>query len=707
MRFIKPLIVIVSLYGVSIMPSPVLSAERYSPNLYGALGLNTVPSARMDAAGTVRLSVSEQDPYSHASLSFQLADALQLTLRQSVETSAFKEKNRPFYPGIDFKLRFIEESAWVPELAIGAQSAVGHKRQAGEYLAASKRYGRFDFTGGLGWGRYGTAGHFTNPLKAISNKFGGSRDLSSELPNTPQDWFTGEDVGLFGGIEYFTPWVEGLSIKADWGADRYSVETAAGSDFQQAAPWGIGLSYHPNEWLNASFGTQGGDKFMGRLSLQTLVQNWPWRETKPKDRPYFRPFRPSDGVYSAGVEKAKADDILIYDPKRSDRNKNTLEAGLEIKAGRSLPFQIGRAITHLANESQPEIEQFTLKPTFQGLKGPKISIQRTDFERAVALGNGSPEEIWQNTSIQREEIIRNDWRRLTRSAFARHQYKTGAFSFNLEQRLSLSEEDFGALTRTSILGKYRSPEFFGFALAGSSIRVNVHDNLDKIDRIPVPALARVRNDVDDFTKDRIALDTLYTHVGTSIGSDIHLGFTAGYVEEQYAAAGGEILYRPYGSRLALGAELWRAIKRSPDDQFRFEVQNEDGYVGHAQLWYEMPEHDLVFHARAGQFIAGDAGLSFSLKHEFDNGSELKGFTTITNTVDLDDFGGTTHLFSGMRFSVPLGSSKYLPENTRADLIMQPFARDAGQTLRVPIDLYEQTEPFSAAHIAQYWHEVTE
>lgn len=62
--------------------SPALAGEqRASGMITGSLGLNTVPSARMDETGTVRFGVSALDPYAYAYLGFQLAEPLYVQLR--------------------------------------------------------------------------------------------------------------------------------------------------------------------------------------------------------------------------------------------------------------------------------------------------------------------------------------------------------------------------------------------------------------------------------------------------------------------------------------------------------------------------------------------------------------------------------------------------------------------------------------------------
>lgn len=692
--------------SASIVHAQTQSHTAPSANLYGALGLNTVPSARMDKTGDIRINIAESDPYTHASISAQIFDNLNVTLRQSAETSDLKEKGRQYYPGLDLKIRMLEESRSTPEISIGLQSAFGHKRMAGEYIAASKRWKDFDFTGGIGWGRYGTAGHIDNPLKAVSDHFKNDRNFASEIPNEPSDWFTGDRAGLFAGIEYFTP-LDGLSVKLDWGADRYSFEQQNG-DFNAPAPWGLGLAYTPAgaSWMNAQIGTIGGDKIMGRLTFKTNAKDNIFKGPKDKPAPYFRPFRSGDTSPSAAQISARTDGVFLYNTHQDPSDKGHIISGMELDALSSTPLQIGHAARHISNEGGTDGEKITITPSYQGLKGPKIEMLRADFEKAIGFKNASTDEIWQNAKITPQKFMK-DSGDIVPAAASRNALGQGYFGLILDHRTSPAEEDFAALSRTSLTTRFLTPQFFGLVLAGADIRFNIHDNLNKMRRNRLPTIAPVRSNIDDFTKDFVTLDRLYTQFNTSLGSDIHMSVSAGYLETQFAGLGGQILYRPYGKRFALGADAWRAVKRDPNTRLHSGYDNFITTTGHINGWYEWPDQDLTLRARAGRYLAGDTGADIAIIKSFDNGASLSAGLTLSNAADLDQYGGTTHINHELRLSFPLGGIKHLPENTRANISLSPFGRDAGQSLDKPYNLYNETTRFSARHIAKNWNKITQ
>lgn len=644
-----------------------------SASLYGPLGLNTVPSARMDKAGTIRAGVSTLDPYIHSWLSIQPAAPLSITLRQTAEVSNLNKKADRLYPGLDLKLRLMRETAHRPELAIGLQSATGHKRMAGEYLTASKRYNNFDFTAGLGWGRFGSAGHLKNPFKLLGGHFEKKRALDGEMPNRPDDWFTGENIGLFGGLEYFTP-LKGLSLKLDYGADRYTAEKTA-FNFNAPAPWSAGLNYQPAPWVDIALGIQGTNKVMGRITLQGLVQDW-----RDRDKGYTAPqyATPADMTINSETHTAAASAHLFTDI--------------------SSPRQVGITARNIAAQTNTETRRIDITPRTLGLHGPTLHMLRDDLATHGGTTH-SPEEIWHNTEFSTDTPPHPADTHFRFSDLLRNAF------INLETRASLSEEDVGTLYRTSLIAGTRAPKFITALDNFMSLRLNLHDNLHNLDKIRPRALLPVRSDVDRFAGRTLALDTAYSTLTHSFRPELHMSLMGGYLEEMYAGAGGEVLYRPHDAHWAIGAESFFALKRDPASTLNLGLNGDHLLTGHINAWYDLPFWDLTMKAKFGRYLAEDTGGTLSVQKLFHNGAKLEGYITVTNQNDFDLFGGTTNADHGIRLSLPLGGFKHIPQNTRADFIAAPFGRDIGQSLHNPAPLYDLTENFSTRQMAEYWDDV--
>lgn len=668
------------------LPFPLL-ADNWNPSspaFNGMLGLNTVPNARMEQTGTTRFHISTLDPYAHINLGIQIAKPLYINLRQTAEISNLNKEADSLYPGLDLKLRLMQETEHLPEIALGLQSATGHKRMAAEYLAFSKRYKSFDFTAGIGWGRMGSAGHFSNPLKEIHPHFANKRAYDGARPNAANNWFTGDKIGLFGGIEYATP-IKHLALKADFGADRYAIEQQ--SSFQVPAAWSVGLNFTPKEWLNIGGAVIGGEKIMAQLSLNRPVQNWPLQKKSLSPAPPLSRIRPTETRLIQSALDAQKEAMRL--------SGNTLS----VSDHHSLPYQIGHAARHIANHTASTKEEIEITPVLYGLHGPSIKLIRSDLERAILHEQGSPQELWQNTSFETSSHYNE-----TSSPFLPERWRIPALT--LETKASLAEEESGLLYRTSLIAGTKQHLPFGF-LTGSAFRLNIKDNLHRIHEHRPRVLLPVRSNADDFAQNTISLDRLYLSYTKTILPDLHFAVSMGYLEEMYAGLGGEILYRPFGKRFSIGAEIWEAFKRDPNSRLAKNLNGDHLLTGHINAYYEFPHSNMILKARAGRYLGEDIGGTITLSHHFNNGAELEGFVTATNNADYDLFGGTSHLYNGIRLNLPIGSVKHIPKNSSIRIISSPFGRDTGQALTTPIPLYTLTEPFSMRHISNNWNEILE
>lgn len=677
----------------SMVPAFSAGAQDFTPSasITGPIGLNNIPTARMDEAGTVRFGTSTLDPYLHGYVGLQLWDPVYVQLRQSGEISTLSLQAQRLYPGIDLKFRLAEEGRYKPEMVLGMNSAFGHKRMASEYVALSKRFWDVDFTTGIGWGRMAGDGHVRNPMRRLSKHFDEARDFNSDSPNTVHDWFTGPDIGFFAGIEYATP-ISGLSIKADWGAQDFAPEKALTPAYHSPAPWTLSFNYNPVDWASLSAGVAGTDKIFARLSFQGGLFDWPVGYSNPSSPVAMRPHRTSEASPFKMMLDANNRDVPLYD---TDVNGMNARGNLDMDFRMPPALQIGRAIRHMANHAGPDVASLEITPRIKGLKGNTVRVVRRDVEAAVTHNNGSPEEIWQDTSFFYDDTA-------TASQSGRE------FSWLprviWESEGSLSEEDAGYLYRTALILEETRDLRYGFS-AGASLRWNMADNLHHLADYRVASTTPVRSDVDLFASRTIALDRSYLAWLHTLAPDLHVAVTAGALEEMYAGIGGEILYRPFGKTFAFGFEAWNVSKRDPASPLSADIQPINYTTGFLNLWYEVPDTDLTLFAKAGRFLGEDDGVSGGMEMTFDNGAKIAGFITATERAEPDVFGGDTHLYGGLRLSIPIGGLKYVPDGSEIRIKAGPIGRDSAQELDKPLPLYDVTEPMSYRRIARSWTEV--
>ncbi|MFQ5535118.1 MAG: YjbH domain-containing protein [Sphingomonadales bacterium] len=261
--------------------------DIYSANDFGGVGLLNMRTARFAPDGKLEVGASFVNPYRRYYITWQIFPWMEATFRYTDPTNdltsggildqnqkeffrdiiKFKQGGTNLDRGADLKFKLWDEGPVRPAVAVGLQDGLGTGLFSGEYLVASKRFYDLDFTVGVGWGYFASRGTFKNPLRAFSSRFktrggskrGGGRTLLG-------NFFSGEQIGLFGGVEYHTP-VNGLSVKAEYNSADPANEPR-GNAQSETLPIGIGINYRPSKWGEIALGLERGNSIMLRGSIR-------------------------------------------------------------------------------------------------------------------------------------------------------------------------------------------------------------------------------------------------------------------------------------------------------------------------------------------------------------------------------------------------------------------------------------------------------
>lgn len=93
----------------------------------GAIGLNTVSSARMDKPETLRLTIARQGPYTHAVAGMQVTPTCFSVCARHPNQTGCGKMFRPPTSRAGCQSYVVQRARIRPEIAIGVQSAFGHK----------------------------------------------------------------------------------------------------------------------------------------------------------------------------------------------------------------------------------------------------------------------------------------------------------------------------------------------------------------------------------------------------------------------------------------------------------------------------------------------------------------------------------------------------------------------------------------------------
>src|ERR1019366_1674156 len=139
-------------------------------------------------------------------------------------------------------------------------------------------------------------------------------------------------------------------------------------------------------------------------------------------------------------------------------------------------------------------------------------------------------------------------------------------------------------------------------------------------------------------------------------------------------------------RWALGVDGYEVWQRNFDRLFG--LQNYHVFTGHVSLYYASPWHDLNFMLSAGQYLAGDRGLTFQVTRRFSTGVEIGAFFTKTN-VSSAQFGEGS-FDKGIIIRIPLSWALPIETQGQWGIDLGPVQRDGGQRLYGDAALFDET-----------------
>ncbi len=681
---------------------------------FGGVGLIQMPSGRMAPEGKFNLGASINNEYHHYNVSLQVMPWLETTIRYTLVQDLLYNNDENFSgstkytdKGIDFKIRLLEESTWLPETSIGIRDFGGTGLFDGEFIAATKRLGNIDFTVGMGWGYLGQSGNITNPFCKASNKYcsrqddykgnGGSVDF--------ERWFKGP-TAIYGGLEYQTPY-QPLRLKVEYDSNDYSQDfplTRGNVDMTQHTPWNFGVLYGLGDWGDIKISYERGDTLTLGVNLSTNFNSMKaiWRD-EPIE-PYNKSANNSiDDVDwkrvnqqlngNAGYEESKIyvneDSVTIIAKQTKYRDNNEAH---------------DRASRILANNVPATISTYRIVETNQSMPVSETVIDAKQYKK-VANNEYFDADI--TNASQTDEVtyspLEND---LKSDNFARWDY---SISPTLAQSIGNAEDFYlyaiGANTDASIW-LTDNVQFSG------GLYFNLVDNYDKFNYITPPdgtgsSVARVRTMFRAYVHDNpIRLNTLQLTWFEEYGSGLYSQAYAGYLESMFGGIGSEVIYRPLNSNWAIGVDATYIKQRSPDSWFGFYEQDfqsggtegsdftviSSGMTGFVTGYYA-PQwiflKNTLFKVGVGQFLAGDKGTRIDFSKQFDSGVIAGAYASFTD-LSAEEFGEGSYT-KGFYISIPFDIMTVKPSNNRASFNWQPLTRDGGQMLNKQHDLYELTD----------------
>lgn len=706
-----------------------------SYTFFGTPGLLEMPTAE----GAPRSQISSTIGYSGSggyklSFTYQLSDRFWGAFRYSAfdvyrpdeDRTGPGETGETFDRSFDLQYRLTDESTYLPAIAVGLRDFLGTGRFSSEYIVGSKSFGpNLIVSAGLGWGEMGSYNGIENPLGRIDPAFYDrpvyvDRTFADEPGEgnggtiSTNQFFRG-DMAVFGGVEYqINP---KLGVKAEYSTISYDPDIYAAA-VDRESPWNFGVTYRPTDGTEFSLAYLYGTELSASATFLINPEKRPVASgLDPAPAPvrvrtadqaaaltWDQAKQPEPAVRAGLAQLLAVEGIDLVGLQITDRTARLRYANTRF---RSEAQAMGRAARMMTQIIPPSVNTFIMEPTANGIPLSATTLRRSDIE---ALENrvGAADALYQRASIdasgptdglvlQPQEGPRFKWGIAPYMAlilFNRNSPVNADYglSFEAEYQIAPNLKVEGRVLQ-SVLGEQKPLTFFDTP----NDYVNVRTDGAFFGRHGGPTLERL---------------TL-THYSRP-GKDIYGRITAGYLERMYGGISGEVLWKPVGSRLALGAEVNYAALRDQDMGFGFalyETVREDGLrnrvevgdydvvTGHLSAYYELGRG---YHAQVdvGRYLAGDWGATFSLDREFENGWKVGGYFTLTD-MPFDDFGEGS-FDKGIRISIPFDYFIGTPSQKSVSTTLQSLARDGGARLDVDGRLYDVVRGGHQTDLTDTW-----
>lgn len=673
----------------------------------GFPGALQTPVAFAMPEGTLGFGISSALPYNTLYLSLQPFDWLNFNTRytgitdrpylSSTTGQSYKDK------GFDVSFRILDGTSVIPAVSVGIIDLGGTGLFASEYIVASQRMFDLYASMGLGWGRLGTSADMQNPLTGISDEFRTRRRVDGEQRTgrfSYSEWFRGKDVAFFGSLVWRPSFWPSWSFVAELEGNDYSRDPADdpipapsrvnyGVGYQFAGGTNIELSYQRGDRLAFAVGITPQIASNERTTTAAYLP-----ELSSSRTPAYRPLR------RAGLAEQLED---LYHTLRYqgffvhaidiDDDGKTLTVW-QSNTVSDAPLYVQRFVARTALNALPDtLESVRVVTVAGGVGALTVQAPRDVLERD-ARGELTPEEFEYSV----EAAAGDGWGMDDARFPGLLRYPTYAVGINPAFRTNIGgPTDF--VVGQLLLRPYLTLQLARSLSVTTSLGVNLFSDFDRIRPIRSGSLPPVRSDLEfyqsgggDLYLDKMAADFIFPLATEWFGR-----FSAGIFEEMYGGVAGEILYRPFASRLAVSLDANYVRKRAFDQ--RFEFLDYQVATGHLSFYYDTPWQGVTIGLSAGRYLAKDVGATLEMSRGFRNGARFGVFATKTD-VSAKEFGEGS-FDKGFFVSIPLGSVARELRGNNIGLTYRFLTRDGGQKVNDGRSLYSV---FGGAHAGTVYDE---
>ena len=660
---------------------------------WGEIGLIQTPTARMERTGEVRLGISAGWPYTRVNVMLQPMDWLEAGFRYTdianqlygpsiAGGQTYKDKS------MDLKLRLWEEDYRTPQVAVGLRDIGGTGLFSGEYLVASKRWGNWDASAGVGWGYLGARGNISTPLGFLGESFKtrAAVDVGQGGVVSTNGMFRG-NAAFFGGLQWQSP-LSGLIFKAELDGNDYRAEPF-GTNLNASSPLNVGVTYRYSPYIDLGAAWERGDRLAFSMTLHAALD----KLEAPKVLDPVAPRAMQMSAEQAATQEIDQQSWNVvavtlqkhtgWQVREVDQHFGTLTVHSETDDALFVQERVQRAIRVLHSLAPGSVKRFVFELQMRGVAMSHIEVDRAEWlaqhTQAQAPSFQLPSQQLSPGSSQsmatRGESV---YRQSNPTGF------TGEWGPSYSQILGGPD---GFLLYEFGLQAKLEQRFSPNTWLSANLNARLLDNYEGFKYDAPSNLPRVRTFAREYvTTARVTMPILQlTHV-EDLGAGHYASLYGGMLEDMYGGVGGEWLFRPWEGKLAFGIDFNHVRQRDFAQNFAFRDYTVN--TGHATLYWDTGWNDLQVKLSAGQYLAGDTGATLDVKRVFANGTAIGAWATKTN-VSAQQFGEGS-FDKGIYLNIPF--DVMLPKSAPgiANLVWNPLTRDGGARLNRSFSLFDFT-----------------
>lgn len=664
-----------------------------TPSTQGQSGYINMPSAWTELDGTFTTGYSYDSPYGSAWATATLLPFLQVTGRYvSINGIAAFSSLDPAYGRAygrykdkvgDVKLRLLDETATRPAIAVGATDLLGTELFKGRYVVVSKSFGKArNMEASIGYGSKRPKGVFAGMRWAPLSLPGWAVVAEYDAIDYKKDFLAGQtgaaqhDGGPALGVEYRWGW---LGTQIAWHRDHYSANAY------------VSLPFSAREFI---------PKFLEPKPFQA-------KDAPPRISAVQWHDNPAQGAALVAA-LAKQD----FKNVRVELEDNRLKLNLTNNRISNLGRAVGRA-ARTALAFAPEGIR-SIQVTYTRLEQPIATyefldvqrltdyltglVSRESFLQTVVVRYATPADSVADDQLGLLTVIQDD-----SGGLAVNVGKDGnivqavsedreANRFKVVPRLSFFFNDpSGALRYEVAAGADYDKRLGPGTYLNSTFKLDLFENVSGVTQPSNSLLPHVRTDIAEYKRGgRFKLNRLLLNKYVTLDEGLYARASAGFYEEMYRGAGGQILVLPKDSRWAADASVDALQQRGVKGWF--DKRDYSTVTALGALHYKLP-YDITATVRAGRFLAKDNGARLEFKRRFSSGVEIGAWYTKTSGKDITSPGTPTSPYhdKGVFLSVPLNIMLPLDSQASAGFALSPWTRDVGQMVASPGDLYDLME----------------